>query len=85
VKRREFIAALASAAVAWPIAAQAQQAAIPMIGFLDPRSPDALADLRALPDNGLGYGVLRYLKQTAANLEGVAARTWLEMGVAQSR
>ena len=29
--------------------------------------------LRALPDNGLGYGVLRYLKQTAAHLEGFAS------------
>ena len=29
--------------------------------------------LRALPDNGLGYGVLHYLKQTAAHLEGFAS------------
>jgi putative tryptophan/tyrosine transport system substrate-binding protein len=60
MRRREFITLLGSAA-AWPLAVRAQQPAMPVIGYLSGRSPEAEAPLRApflkaLEESGFAAG-----------------------------
>jgi putative ABC transport system substrate-binding protein len=84
IKRREFIKILGGAAGAWPLAAQAQQSAVPVIGFLLNGAPGGpLANRlrvfrQGLAETGIVEGLdatseYRWAEQHPERLPGLAA------------
>src|SRR5262245_7035907 len=61
MRRRDFVASVSGAIVAWPIVSHAQQSAMPVIGYLSARSPQESAPhlaafRRGLSDAGYAEG-----------------------------
>jgi hypothetical protein len=53
IGRRQFISALGGATVSWPLTVRAQQAAVPVVGFLSGQSPATFASLTSAFQQGL--------------------------------
>jgi ABC-type uncharacterized transport system substrate-binding protein len=67
MRRRDFITLLGSGAAGWPLAARAQQSALPVVGFLSGRSHDESAHLVAAFQRGLGE--LGYIEGQSVTVE----------------
>jgi putative ABC transport system substrate-binding protein len=79
--RREFITILGGTAVAWPFAARAQQAMMPVIGFLGGGSPETDGNLVAGFRQGLSRSAMSsggtYLSNTAGRkIKMIDCRLW---------
>jgi putative ABC transport system substrate-binding protein len=64
---RKFLATVLGGAAAWPFAARAQQAAMPVVGFLHSGDPTADADLAAAFRNDITAGLPTAIRRSTAS------------------
>jgi len=73
IGRRELLAALGGAVIVWPLAARAQQQAVPVVGFLHSGSPEPNANRVAAFRKGLSEA--GYVEgQNVASCRGTGAQ-----------
>jgi putative tryptophan/tyrosine transport system substrate-binding protein len=67
MQRREFITLFGGAAATWPLAARAQQPALPVVGFMRGSTPEAGAEMLAAFRRGLSE--TGYIEQQSVTIE----------------